>query len=60
VLNRDSTLVASTGGQVVLNLVPLVNEVLHGISGRLSDLSGGAITLHPSAASPPPATPSTA
>jgi hypothetical protein len=47
VLNGDSTLVASTGGQVVLNLVPLVNEVLHGISGRLSDLAGGAITVHP-------------
>ena len=47
VLNGDSTLVTTTSGQVVLNLVPLVNGVLHDISGRLSDLSGGAITLHP-------------
>lgn len=29
VLNGDSTLVQATGGQVVLNLVPLVNDVLH-------------------------------
>ena len=47
VLNGNSTLVSATGGQVVLNLVPLVNDVLHGVSGRLSALFGRAITLPP-------------
>lgn len=36
ILNADSPVVQTTGGRVVLNLAPLVNEVLHGISGRLS------------------------
>jgi hypothetical protein len=45
VLNGDSTLVSATGGQLVLNLIPLINDALHGISGRLSALSGGAIAL---------------
>jgi hypothetical protein len=45
VLNGDSTLVSATGGQVVLNLLPLVNDVLHSISGELSSMTGGAITL---------------
>lgn len=53
VLNGDSTLVTATGGQVVLNLVPLVNEALHTISGRPSDMSCGRITCSPSAPSPP-------
>jgi hypothetical protein len=44
-LNGNSALVATTGGQVVLDLAPLVNDVLHSISGRLAALSGGAITL---------------
>jgi hypothetical protein len=34
VLNGDSTLVSASGGEVVLNLLPLVNDVLHSISGR--------------------------
>jgi hypothetical protein len=36
VLNGDSALVTATGGDVVLNLLPLVNHVLHTLSGRLS------------------------
>lgn len=45
VLNGDSTLVQATGGQVVLNLVPLVNDVLHRISGQLSSMTRSAISL---------------
>jgi hypothetical protein len=51
-LNGNSTLVSATGGQVVLNLVPLVDDVLHAVSGRLSALSGGAITLPPISGAP--------
>jgi hypothetical protein len=35
-----------------LNLVQLINEVLHDISGRVSALSGGAITVQPITAIP--------
>jgi hypothetical protein len=35
VLNGNSSLVTTTGGRVVLNLLPLVNEVLHSISPSL-------------------------
>jgi hypothetical protein len=45
VLNGDSTMVTATGGQVVLNLIPLVNVVLHSVSWRLSAAADGAITL---------------
>jgi hypothetical protein len=38
ILSGDSRLVQARGGQVVLNLGPLVNEVLPGISGPLSSL----------------------
>ena len=47
VLNGNSTLVSATGGQVVLNLVPLINDALHSISGTLSDMTGGTITVPP-------------
>ena len=43
---------ATTGGQVVLNLLPLVNQALHEVSSRVSDLSGGAVTLRPITALP--------
>jgi hypothetical protein len=33
VLNGNSTLVSATGGHVVLNLIPLVNNVLHTVAG---------------------------
>lgn len=52
VLNGNSDLVATTGGQVVLNLLPLVNQALHEVSSRVSDLSGGAVTLRPITALP--------
>jgi hypothetical protein len=59
VLNGDSALATATGGEVVLNLLPLVNDVLHTISGPLSAMTGGAVSLPPSPSSPrPPATPS--
>jgi len=45
VLSGDSTLVQATGGQVVLNLVPLVNDVLHRISRQLSSMTRSAISL---------------
>ena len=38
ILSADRPPARATGGRVVLNLVPLVNEVLHGISGPLSSL----------------------
>jgi hypothetical protein len=47
VLDGDSTAVATTGGQVVPNLIPLVNGVLHNVSGRLTALTRGAVTLPP-------------
>jgi len=45
VLNGDSGLVKSTGGEVVLNLVPLVNDVLGQVSRLLSAMSGRTVTL---------------
>jgi hypothetical protein len=45
VLNGDSALVTTAGGKVVLNLLPLVNNVLHTVSGPLSAMTGGAVSL---------------
>jgi hypothetical protein len=45
VLNGDSALVTAIGGEVVLNLLPLVNDVLHTVSGPLSALTGRAVSL---------------
>ena len=45
VLNGDSGLVTATGGEVVLNLLPLVNDVLHTVSGLLSAMTGSAVSL---------------
>lgn len=47
VLNGDSREVTSTGGKVVINLVPLINEVLGQLSRLLSAMSGRTITLTP-------------
>jgi hypothetical protein len=47
VLNGDSRLISATHGEVVLNLVPLINDVLHGISGQLSAMTGRAVKLPP-------------
>jgi hypothetical protein len=47
VLNGDSALVTTGGGEVALNLLPLVNDVLHTVSGRLSAMTGGAVSLPP-------------
>jgi hypothetical protein len=47
VLNGDSALVTATGGEVALNLLPLVNDVLHTGSGQLSAMTGGAVSLPP-------------
>lgn len=47
VLNGDSALVTATGGEVVLNLLPLVNDMLHTVSGQLSAMTGGAVSLSP-------------
>jgi hypothetical protein len=52
VLNGDSAVVTTTGGEVVLNLVPLVNDVLHTASGPLSAMAGRAVPLHPATAIP--------
>lgn len=45
VLNGDSALVQATGGQWVLNLVPLINDVLHGVSRQLSSMTRKALSL---------------
>jgi hypothetical protein len=45
VLNGNSTLVRATGKQVTLNLIPLVSDVLHGISRSLPAAIGRIITL---------------
>jgi hypothetical protein len=45
VLNGDSKALRTTGGQVVLNLVPLVNEALRNVQARASALLGKDITL---------------
>jgi hypothetical protein len=54
VLNGDSALVTVTGGEVVLNLLPLVNDVLHIVSGQLLAMTGAKslppVTIIPAAA----------
>ncbi len=45
VLRGDTTVVAFEEGKVVLNLLPVANEVLEGVSGVVSDLIGRPITL---------------
>ena len=45
VLNGDSTAVRTTNGQVVLNLVPLLNEALKDVQARASALLGRNVTL---------------
>ena len=52
VLSGDSALVTAAGGEVTLNLMPLVNGVLHTVSGQLSALTGGAVSLPPVATIP--------
>lgn len=47
VLNGNSAAVSTTGGHVVLNLVPIVNDALPRISRTLSAMTGGAVTLPP-------------
>jgi len=48
----DSELVTATGGQVALKLLPLVNDVLHAVSGLLSAMTGRAVSLPPVIAIP--------
>jgi hypothetical protein len=45
VLNGDSKLLTVSGGEVMLNVLPLVNGVLHDISGRLPAIAGGVLHL---------------
>lgn len=45
VLNGDSALATVTAREVVLNLLPLVNDVLRTVSGPLSAMTGGAVSL---------------
>jgi hypothetical protein len=45
VLNGDSKALQTTHGQVVLNLVPLLNEALKNVQARASVLLGRNITL---------------
>jgi len=45
VLNGDSKALQTTNGQVVLNLVPLLNEVLKDVQARASALLGKNVTL---------------
>ena len=52
VLNGDSELVTATGGEVALNLLPLVNDVLHTVSGLLAAMIGRAVSLPPVTAIP--------
>jgi hypothetical protein len=52
VLDGDSALVTATGGEMVLNLLPLINDVLHIVSGPLSAITGGAVSLAPVTAIP--------
>ena len=47
VLNGNSTLVRATGRQVTLNLIPLISDILHGISRSLPAAIGRTITLPP-------------
>jgi hypothetical protein len=55
VLNGDSKALRTTNGQVVLNLVPLVNEALKNVQARASALLGKDITLPAISASTIPA-----
>lgn len=52
ILNGDSALVTAAGGELVLNLLPLVNHVLHTISEQLSAMTGGPVSLPPVTAIP--------
>jgi hypothetical protein len=45
VLEGDSTVVTVEEGKVVLNLLPVTNEVLKGVSGVVSELLGRTITI---------------
>ena len=45
VLEGDTTVVTVEDGQVVLNLVPVANEVLKGVAGVVSELLGRPITI---------------
>jgi hypothetical protein len=47
VLNGDSALVTATGGEVVLNLLPLVNEVMRTVAWPLSAVTGHTAALPP-------------
>ena len=47
VLNGNSTLVRATGKQVTLNLIPLISDILHGISRSLPAAIDRTITLPP-------------
>jgi hypothetical protein len=44
-LNGNNAALATTNGEVVLNLAPLISDVLEDISGRLSTLTGKPIAL---------------
>jgi hypothetical protein len=52
VLDGDSALVTDTGGEVVLNLQPLVNDFLHTVSWPLSAMTGGTRSLPLGTATP--------
>lgn len=52
ILNGDSTIVTATGGEVVLDLPLLVNDVLHAVSDQLSAIAGHAVSLPPLPAIP--------
>jgi hypothetical protein len=45
VLDGDSALLTTTGGEVMLNLTQLVNDVMHAVSGQLSAMTHGALSL---------------
>lgn len=47
VLNGDSGEVTTSGGKVVLDLLPLINDVLGQVSRLLSAMSGKTVALHP-------------
>jgi hypothetical protein len=52
VLNGDSATVTTTGGEVMLNLLPLVNDVLRNVSELLSAVGGRTVALPPVSAIP--------
>jgi len=45
VLEGDTTVVTVVDGKVVLNLIPVANEVLKGVSGVVSELIGRTVTI---------------